>query len=215
MKSFKVFCEMAAPNDAVKKHVYYHGTSAQNIDSYIKNGITPPDLSKRKGLLKPVEGRVYITKSLKYAIIYTIGANILGLDITDRIKSGKEKQYGYLFVIDSSELTEVQPDEDEVGHLLYDKKAPYWLQALADKHLSPNTMDKVMDGEYQYFAKVGKVLLKRMSDKQKLEILNMNVIDNLAHGGRLNFKEVWKFDKYKNKDLNPDGSNFFKLAEKL
>lgn len=36
-----------------------------------------------------------------------------------------------------------------------------------------------------------------------------------ANAGEINFKEAWRIDKVKIKDLKKDGSNFFEIAEKV
>lgn len=49
---------------------YFHGTSSKKKGQLIlKEGILP-DLSLTQGIAKPVEGMVYLTTNLDYAIIY-------------------------------------------------------------------------------------------------------------------------------------------------
>lgn len=215
IKTFKQYIsEMAVPRQEDLSKTYYHGTSTEKaIDGIIKNGINPPDLTfKPKNNLTPVEGKVYITPELRYAIIYAIGGDMLGSKWYDP-EFKRNEQYGYLVVIDGNQLKDIQPDEDGLGELLYDKKAPNWLQKLAQLNLAPSTLNKISQGEYSYFAKAGKVLVKKMSDQQKLEIISLGT--HIAHTGNIQYKEIWKFDKLKTEQLEKDGSNFFKLAEKI
>ena len=47
--------EMAIPSAKISNTTYYHGTTSPDAaNNIIKNGIQPPDLSLRKGLLRPV-----------------------------------------------------------------------------------------------------------------------------------------------------------------
>jgi hypothetical protein len=211
---FKTYLnEMAMPRDLDLKKTYYHGTdndkAAQGI---LKKGISPPDLVTRKGLLRPVEGKVYITTNLEYATIYAIGANIIG---SDHIMSGWDKkgnENAYIFVLDGKQLKDIQPDEDSVGEMI-SKKNPLWLYNLANSHLADSTMRKIMDGEYAYWAKAGKVLNKRMSDKQKLELIDLGA--HIAHTGALKPNQAWSMPKTDNKMLKKDASNFFKVAKRI
>lgn len=236
--------EMAQPSQIVKEKTYYHGTkffaSAQSI---LKNGIHPPDLSKRSGYLKPVEGKVYITDDIGYAIMYAIGGNFAGTDHfqrSDYFWEQMPEKYGYLFVIDGVQLVDVQPDEDSVGEFLRlvllndpnaknhykleginnafkkaldDQKLVQTVFGLANTHLANSTLKRVKDGEYIYYAKSGKVLLKRLSDSDKLKMVEYGF--HVAHGGAIFPKQAWRLSLRKVEELNRDGSNFFQLAEQI
>lgn len=215
MKSFKTFIiEMAEPREIDKSKIYYHGTSTySNIESIIKTGINPPDLSNRKGYLRPVEGKVYITSSLNYAVIYALGGNVIGHEWYDKDFKRNEK-YGYLCVINGNELNgKIQPDEDDIGKLIYDNTAPYWLISLMNKYIARSSIQRVKDGEYNYFAKVGKVLLNKMTPTQKIELIDYGT--SIAHTGSLYPSEIWKIDKLQSINLLKDCSNFFELAERI
>lgn len=202
-------------DDELKAKTYYHGTSIEKNGLNILNkGIQPPDLTNRKGKLKPVEGKVYITSELRKAVIYTIGGDIMGSDNDSFLKRWVEKdgQYGYLFVIDGQDLRDSQPDEDEIGKLIHSGE-PAWLVDMAKLHLTDRKFKKVKEGEYVEWAVAGKKLLKVLSDARKLEL--MKLCYNMAHDGALIPKEVWKFDKNNIPMLKKDGSNFFDLAEKV
>lgn len=192
--------------------IYYHGFSKEEYLKDIQlNGLKAPDLTNRKGNLRPIDGKVYITPDLRYAIIYSIGGDMLGIFIPKSILESNGL-YGYLAIIDGKQLLDIQPDEDDIGQFIHDKKF-YWLNDLAQRILSVSTYKKVMNGEYEYFARAGKVLVKKLSDDQKLSIIDSG--SHIAHGGNLKPKEIWKFDKSKSNELLKDGSNFFKLASKI
>jgi hypothetical protein len=206
--------EMAMPRELDLKKTYYHGTSKDKFGkSILKKGINPPNLTvKKKGLLTPVEGKVYITPNLKYALIYALGANMIGSDSLPNFITKKGSQNMYIFVIDGKQLKDIQPDEDSVGEMIYNKK-PMWLYNMADDILAASTMRRIMDGEYSYWAKGGKVLLKKMTDQQKLELIDAGA--HIAHTGTLKPKEAWILPKTDNHLLEKDGSNFFKLAKRI
>lgn len=214
MRFRKYLKEMAMPRELDLKKTYYHGTSKDKLaQGILKKGINPPDLTtKKKTNLTPVEGKVYITSNLEYALIYALGANMIGsTSLPDfMIKKGEDNMY--LFVIDGKQLKDIQPDEDSVGEMIMNKK-PMWLYKFADKVLSTSIMNKIMDGEYEYWAKGGKQLLKKMSDEQKLKLIDAGA--HIAHTGALKPKEAWILPKTENHKLKKDGSNFFKVAKKI
>ena len=205
--------EMAMPRGLDLKKTYYHGTETDKAaQGILKKGISPPDLITRHGLLRPVEGKVYITPDLEYALIYAIGANMIGSDFQLPSSDKKGHQTAYIFVIDGKQLKDIQPDEDSVGEMI-SKQNPEWLYRLATSHLASSTMKKIMDGEYSYWAKAGKVLNKKMTDKQQLELIDLGA--HIAHTGALKPKEAWSMPKTDNKMLKKNGSNFFKVAKRI
>lgn len=214
MRFEKFLHEMALPRESDIKKTYYHGTGTDKAaKSILKQGIKPPDLTtKKKGLLTPVEGKVYITPILEYGLIYALGANMIGSETMLDSWKKKGEDTAYLFVIDGKQLKDIQPDEDSVGEMI-SKKKPEWLYRLATYHLADSTMRRIMDGEYSYWAKAGKVLMKRMSDEEKLMLIGAGA--HIAHTGALKPKEAWSMPKSDNKLLNPDGSNFFQVAKRI
>jgi len=203
------YTEMAAPLEKHLAGVYYHGTSkAAQGESIFKSGIQPPDLTfKPKTHLTPVPGKVYITPELRYAVIYCLGGDMAGHNIPETWD-----KVGYLFEIPGSALHDIQPDEDSIGELLYSKSTP-WLMDLAKRTVAPARLRGVFEGEYAYWASVGKQLLRRMTDWQKLDLIDRGA--HIAHTGALIPTSAWKFDKSKTPLLHRDGSNFFELAEKI
>ena len=220
--------EMSMPRSKDIAKVYYHGTSSTFFgESIIKNGIKIPDLTLRKGKLKPVEGKVYITPHIAYAQIYCIGGDLAGNDYKPSEYELKNSgQYGYLFIIDGKDLKDIVPDEDSVGEILWhylnnvDSKRYKlnsdlkWLDYLAQRKLTSLQYRNVKNqGDFGDLAVAGKKLVKFMTDKQKFEIIDRG--GHIAHGGNLFPTQAWKCDKLKIKELKPDGSNFFKIAERV
>jgi len=216
----------ATPTPAIKKGVYYHGTTTKEAAEKIWKEGLKPDLSKTPeyNLSRPIAGRVYCTKNLGYALIYALGGDVAGKEGM-KFLLDKNGQFGYVFVIPGSLFSEIHPDEDEIGKAIYENKMP-WLTDLAKENLSDedhpdendeglygDLLDGVADGDYSCFIKAGKLLLPLLTDKQKIEIIKK--YGNVAHSGVLHPTEMWKIDRKFTPDLKRDGSNFFKLAERV
>lgn len=237
MKRYK---EMAMPRKSDLAKTYYHGTDTiSKAKGILKNGIWPGviDLETYSGgiehSLTPRENKVYITPELKYAVVYALGANVIGVEY----KIQKEKE-GFLFVIDGKKLKDIEPDEDSIGEMIYNKK-PLWLYNLAKKEYASDfpyayglgadddflyeletnygmdILKMVASGDYTAWAMIGKALLasEKLTDAKKLELITAGA--HIAHTGNLPIKEAWKIDKSLSKKLKPDCSNFFKLAKRI
>lgn len=191
---------------------FYHGTpSAASAKKIFDEGLTPPDLSDRKeNLTKPREGKVYLSPSLRYAIIYCLNGDMLGHQLPEEWI--KKDRYGYVFEINTSNMGHIEPDEDSIGEALYDKRFT-WLNELAERNVAPSRIKRVYDGEYAYFASVGKQLMHHLSDWEKNQIIESG--GHIAHEGTVPITRAWRFDKTKSKSLATDGSNFFDLAEQI
>lgn len=212
MNKFNYYLEMAATRTIDKDKTYYHGFGLKgNLESIIKDGLKAPELKPGRGnALTPVRGKVYITPELKYAIIYCIGGDMLGIKLRDSEIEKTPK--GYLCIISGKKLLDIQPDEDSIGEMIY-KKKPEWLLKMAQNNLTPNQYKNVMNGEYDAWAVAGKKLVKIMSDNQKYELIDNGA--HVAHEGNILPDEIWEFDKTLNEQLKSDGSNFFELAKRI
>jgi hypothetical protein len=109
-------------------------------------------------------------------------------------------------------VNSIEPDEDSVGELIYDKKFQ-WLNDLAQRSISPNNYKKLMFGEYEFFARTGKILNKKMNDQQKMLILDSGA--HVAYDGSIQPTEAYKFDKTLSEKLSPHCTNFFLLSERI
>ncbi len=134
MRYYELF-EATSPTDLSRTRVLYHGTkTTAAAKSIIKNGLQPPKYESKE-LLTPVDGMVYLTPDLGYALIYAFGGAFVGSESMkvpyrgkgkekiDRILRGGDR-YGYIFQFNGADLTAVQPDEDEVGRLWYYETHP-------------------------------------------------------------------------------------------
>ena len=161
-------------------------------------------------MMTPMGGYVYLTKSLRYAIIYCIGGDILGNKVPlDWIK---ESRYGYVFKSAGVLESNLSPDEDEIGELIHNQTIPE-LNYFAKSNLTERQYKMIMNGEYAYWASGGKKLNKILPTSLKQKILNAST--HAAHLGKVKIIEAWRFDKTKCEELKHDGSNFFQLAEKV
>lgn len=94
-----------------------------------------------------------------------------------------------------------------------DDKTPRIPQSSVARALTDGQLKKFKDGDYVMWAHAGKKLLKSMPDEDKLAFIDVGA--HIANTGEINFKEAWRIDKAKIKDLKKDASNFFEIAEKV
>lgn len=219
------FNEMAAPGSSEREQVYYHATSSEKAAQTItRDGVVAPQAAKSpRSLTAPVPGRVYLTPDISYALIYALGCNMAGHDIPEFVK--KYGRYGYVFEIPGEGLSDIQPDEDNVGKwvnkamemerdgTLERSSIEQSLLQLAQKHLSDRVFSKVRDGEYAYFAAAGKKLMRWLSDDMKLVLIRAG--KHIANQGPIKPTTIWQVDKTRSKEFKKDGSNFFHIAKKV
>lgn len=213
MWNFRSFIEMAAPRSVDFQKTYYHGTDSEEAaKAILQNGIQPPDLSIRKNsMLRPIQGKVYLTPNIQYAIIYGLGGDMAGSDYPERYWHSKS-QYGYVFQISGSELKDIYPDEDSIGEFVGKGNIP-WLTDLAARNVAPSRLQKAKFGEYAYWAAIGKQLMPKLTDWMKLDLIDKGA--HIAHHGAIVPVHAWRIDKTKTKELNKDGSNFFAISDKI
>ena len=205
-----------------RSKTYYHGTSKiQDATKIMREGLVPPELNGRKDFLTPVQGKVYLTSKLEYAMIYALGGDVAGHDSGHMFRD--ENFYGYLFVIPGENLADdIQPDEDFVGEQVgnalnndanMDPQLRTWLKNYALTLLTENQIRKVKEGEYIYYAAAGKKLLKKLPPKVIDALIDAGAA--IAHTGKVMPTEVWRIDRRRSIELKRDGSNFFKIAERV
>lgn len=211
-KSINLIIEMAIPTDPIRKMTFWHGTPTETIGKNIlKNGLKVSEVES-KSALTPVKGANYVTPDIKYALIYGMGGSYpLGSAEAER----DIQRYGenfYLFKISGEKLVDIQPDEDSIGELIWSGRGPSWLISLAKKHLTENIYSKVKSGEYVYWARAGKKLVKKMTDSQKIDLI-FNYGTHVANFGVIYPDMAYKISRKDIKNMNPDGYNILDFAK--
>jgi len=222
--------------------VFWHGGPGYAIRNIARSGYVHPSNpeGKARGYMAPVKGRAYLTRDLGYAIIYALGAAVVG----DEIDPGMAKHV----TKDDTEGGVVQvrpdpkklvPDEDWLGEVASDgllaELAPKGLGSRSKKEnvelfqsiryaIKP-ILDKMRDLyarrgdiallEYANWARFGKqiarILLRHGTPQAVLD-----AAPNLSHDGPLPVVQAWVFDKVRdNPKLKKDGSNFFRVAKEV
>lgn len=236
--------EMAAAPASLSTRTYYHGTSKQTVGEKIlaDGAIKAPeiaDLDSRYGKSnqRPVDGRAYLSPSLRYAVIYAIGANMAGSKLPDSfIERGG--QLGYLFVVDGKEIKDVEPDEDQLGALVsklarlddtrYDDiddhpELTAGLRSNRDlvaslshqikRSLTPNMYQRAGQGDASWQSKAGKRLLRQLPDYLRTKIAELG--SSISIPSAVPWAEAWSFDKNRCQELKRDCTNFFDIAQKV
>jgi hypothetical protein len=221
------------------KNMLYHGTykikAARDI---VRKGLRGAEI-QGKSHLAPMKGRVYMTPSLRYAIIYAIGGVYLGSKYPkDHIESGQT--YGYVFEIDPDDLTDdMLPDEDIVGEALAEayqidnnpKYVPYsdiGKELVKNPNLVkslsynfkicrrdiPSTCRSALDGMITGHARLGKHFLRKHDANYGPIKAIMNLKSaHQSHGGSVMPIRAWRIDRRLTQKLEKDGSNFFDIAK--
>ncbi len=218
----------------------YHGSYSSGAFQRITTKGLQGRAEQTRHSLAPIKGRVYMTPSLRYAIIYAIGGDMLGHRMPEGfIKPGL--RYGYVYEIDPADLTDdVIPDEDIVGAALVGayriqngkmntfsaleremSERPDLVRRLAylfDAYTRavPTIRKGALDGEIASEAKLGKRVLKDHG-RHSLDMQAILSLENMhqSHGGMVMPTRAWRIDRRLSHKLLKDGSNFFDVATKV
>lgn len=211
---------VARPSD--KNKIYYHGTPSEDkAKDIFFNGLDPEctvlKYGTKKSQIRPEDNSVYITPQLKYAMIYGLGGDLFGLGYDFSKDIEKLGEFCYVFEIDGKELVDIGPDEDSVGELLWnslrnslDTPATRIVRSIGYDVLTPTQWKNVKDGNSNAFSAAGKKINKKLTDDQKLIIIDTGV--HISHKGKLKVSKCWKFSRNDAKSIKSDGSNFFEFA---
>ena len=235
--------EMSQIVPQLHSRTFYHGTKDERKGieilhrglSYVP--VVDGGRVRGRANLDPVVGRVYVSPYVSYALIYALGYNGAGREIPPSVVE-HDGRYGYVFGFSGESLGDVQPDEDNVGGIVYafahlhekekltgsgeDNYLPNlvndvaFLERMNKLALSVATAQqyaKAAYGYYQYYAAVGKKMLRRMSDSDKLRFIELGA--HVSSGTTLVPEHAWKVDKLRCPEFKPDGSNFFEVAEEI
>lgn len=204
--------EMAMATENMRNNLWYHGTSEENALKIMKDGYVKPSeavTTKTRGYMSPQFNKVYLTSSLEEGIGYAFFRNGKSLNYGN-IGLNKSTQYAYLIIIDGKELNDLNPDEDIIADNIDNLE---WLKIMA-KNYAPNEYKKYMSmGDYAYGTKIGKKLMNYLSDKQKIELIELG--GKVAHDGKINIKEVWKIDMNERVTINKNINDWKKYSTKI
>lgn len=228
---FRFLMEMAYPRESDFSATYYHGTSSiESVIGILRDESIKPSVNRSRRTAVPVLGRMYMTRSIYYALIYAMGGIKMG---TSPWKGDDtpDRRYGAVFIIPGTELRDIQPDEDAVGEILHDVlknsathdyrydllKFPQdlnWLKWMAEINLTPLQLKKLINYEdYGHLIVAGKKLVKILNNDQKLMLIDLGA--SIAHEGGVKPAECWLVDKMDSEKYSKDGSNFFQVARKV
>lgn len=219
--------DMALPNSKTKDETYYHGTGSKKaIKDILTHGIKPNktsifDYEQFSGGIKPVEGLVYLTKSLQNAVHFAEN----GLDW-----KGSKNPRGWVVVVNGNDINnEIFPDEDDVGMKVidlfwrhnkrYDLGKLEWLVDKARKCLPGDVLEKLnspdvykLTNDLSIVKKIGNFIIGQLSSKEQLLLISVG--DNIAHQGAIKASEIWEFN-WKDLDKIRDGGAFFDTAKRI
>ncbi len=239
---------MAVPSEKVKARTYYHGTdSAQTAEKIIADQcLKAPEvvnLDARYGqsFQRPQAGRIYLTPSLRYAVIYALGGSYAGQQMPEWYfqKPGRT-QYGYLFTVPGSSLEDIEPDEDQVGDipniarnalagspvsdyndhpeiqttLATDPDHARRISHNVGRHFTPTMDKKSREGISAWHSKAGKRAVKHMSPSERVQVAELGT-SIAAQQACIPFTQVWRIDKRRSAELKRDCSNFYEVAERV
>ncbi len=231
-----LIAEMATPSKEIKKRLWYHGTHNElSIEKIVRGGVKAQ--CSRSGFCSPQKGKVYITSDLAMALGYAFEEE-MGISDFERLKKNVPSyKEGYIAVIDSKEITDVYPDEDQVGLLVCSRKNKYFTDLfdkfLADKKISPGLyylLRRVLEPyrdftlgealkkignkymyEWDFVAYIGKQILKLdIPDREMVKFIEET--GNIAHKGTLHVIETYKITGKALKKMDRI-EDFFKVAE--
>lgn len=212
--------------DEVKNQVYFHGCPNINYAINIaKDGFIRVKPEQERHYLASVKGQAYVTNEVYKAYEMAFNGNITDKlrFLSDRYFSQKtynkqiciyrerlEKQgrYGFIFLIDGNDLNKVQPDEDDVGELIYTleysdyisislKERFYWLLELV-YDVAYNFLVKMPQlHKGKAYAMMGKRILPHLTDEQKQQILEYSEYYNVSVGHNIPIQDYcYYFDKF-------------------
>lgn len=223
----------------IGRSVFYHGTpSLDRAEGILRDGLIRPDLMEQTGRLAPVQGHVYLSPSLSYALEFVLKA-----PPGQRIPEKSLRQFGetgFLFLVPGEALETANPDEDSVGwfyrqhsgqgegdfaappHDLFGdiigfnadpvERERVWRHI--DAQLPERTRFLARNGwRIDVLADAGKRALETMPSEMKQQLVEWGA--NLAHLGPVAPTEAWSFDKRRSEELAEDPTLFFQIAEQV
>lgn len=224
---FRSMINEAAVPDEFRHKTFYHGTGGngkgtaaalQSAISIANNGIQPPPPPEKEKSLTPMAGRTYCTPDIGYAQIYALCGDTAG---SPRSKYDRH-DHGFVFSFSGDKLHDILPDEDSVGEL-YGNSARTWgdktpidhdIRHTIERHGTEAQLRRAADGEYEFYAKLGKRVIPKMPVEMQQRIMR-KYNTHISNAGAIIPDRVHRISLDKKHLLAKDGSNFFEHADEL
>jgi len=203
--------EAPTPDEPMRATAYYHGCPTQAAaDAIVREGLKPLGGSRERGWQQARREAVYLTPSFGEAVSY---ANHPGIPV-------EEEPWGYVFEVPGSALTDVDPDEDDVGGLLLwiemvqerpehyaelvrvhpdmgytpaeTLKSLDWLLDFAKRHVTPRVLRLALGGDYPAVPMAGKQILRALTRYDRAELLRVLKGKPLASLASATPTRVWR-----------------------
>ncbi len=224
----------------IAKQQYWHGSSGVNIREIASAGFVNPWVPKGescRGYQKPMSGRTYATTDLSYALIYALGAAMVGQELPNNQNFDGE---GGIVLLEAG--GDPLPDEDWVGELIAECESrrrrmrgdlnarggdvPEWKENLyieMRRQLPPEVVSMIdrkpiwkldeMATQSMIGKNVNKWLLKH-DGALKTKLVHHS--PHHSYAGTMRVIKAWVFNKREiSPKLEKDGSNFLKLAMEI
>ena len=217
--------EIAALPISYKTRLFFYGVSSvKEARAIFHFGKIPlQQTPKRPKAHSHIPGRSYLSANLLRA------AKFADCPLGSRWPKSQIKtlgQYGYIFVVGPEELTDIYPNETEVGQFvqrIYDmqykggdgQRTPEAMSFLTHVWgvLDREDQKSIIYDEENAAPAIGKKVLDGLPPQFMLWMLNHEV--NLSNEGELDFKACYKIDRTKLASFNTTGKDFFAKAEKV
>jgi len=225
--------------DSIGQRRWFHGTDAKNVDAILRDGIAGAS-PQRKGWFAPLPGRAYLSSDLGYSLIYALGGNMVGTDLSSF--STMFPGRGAIVELTFNTDDDVIPDEDWLGECLAAviSRRRHWNNDSTDwdwldgeclhyarrcqAAVSVRTSDQLGRAERldeaAVQARIGKRVIRELSRTKHgraLLLEGASIASSVSvPAGSVRIASVWTFDKMKdNAKLKRDGSNFFSVGKKV
>lgn len=197
MRAREFITQAFDPTPQLKSKTLYHGTpSKQGFQGILHNGLGYDHARVQARYAEnpnfaPMQGGSYLTIDFGNAVRYSL---MLEVDDQDWQEYSQLEPNGYVFEFSGKDLSQITPDEDELGgfvvKLIKSKNLPPNLSKIANA-VPKDIYDNLIadSGNYEYIALAGKWIASKLSDAT-LSYLIKNY-GNVVNYGRLKPKAVW------------------------
>lgn len=231
MKTFEQFLnEMAMPLQQHINMTYYHGSPLTDADvsDIMKNGFDFKHTELKyennpKMASKPVQNHIYLTTSRAYALTYACKGfysndSSTSWDFKYKKENFKPGAKAVVFEIEGSSLTDIYPDEDEIGYTIYEilKKEKLGMFETQIFNIAKTVLTtKQIEDVRKYsnsdsLIKAGKKIMYKLPDELKYYIISQN--KNLSNKGKIIPSKAYIL-AYEDFDKVKTITDFFKIAE--